>query len=157
MPNAAPSTISTNVRIQPSDGRAVCLGLGAWALAVSLAAFDGVFARMPAAVELSLAAFAALFAAATYAWDGGVRARVDQTPLAVLAFLALVGDALLAFLAFDESRTALHGADPLLVFFVVPLALAAHLPLAGSLARAFTQLKACEVTWRDPGRDLSSR
>ncbi len=157
MPRDSFSQNSTNVRIGDTAGRALAVALACWGSAVALAAWDGVFARLPAALDIGLAAFATLFAAAAYAWDEDVRVRVGATPPLVLAFLALVGDALLAFLAFHGGLAARRGADPLLVFFVVPLALAAHLPLAGSLARALAQLSACEVTWRDPGRDLSSR
>lgn len=147
---------STNVRVETGEPRALGVALAAWASAVSLAAFDGMFARLPMAVDLALAAFATLFAAATYALDAGVRAKVDAASATFLALLALAGDALAAHFAIHGLGAAVDGAGALLAFFAMPLALAAHLPVLAALARTLAYVSGCEVTWRDPGRDLSS-
>lgn len=135
MPNAMPSENSTNVRIKNSTGRALGLAAGVWALAVALAAFDGVFARLPVAVDLALAAFATLFAAGAYVLDAEVRARVEAAPVASVAFVAFLGDGLLAGLAWQGVEVPVRGAGALLAFFGMPLALAANLPALAAAAR----------------------
>lgn len=149
-------TKSTNVRIQPAEPRALGAGLVLWAGAVSLAAADGVFARLPVAVDLALAVFATFFAAATYAWDAGVRAKVDAASGIFLALLAFAGDALAVRFAILGAHALAYDANALIAFFALPLALAAHLPVAAGIARTLAYVSGCEVTWREPGRDLSS-
>jgi hypothetical protein len=116
-------------------GRAVALALGVWLGLVALAAADGVFLRLGGAVDAALAAFATLFAAASYALDREVRQWVDEAPVARVAAVALGGDAALAAAAGFAGMPALAGgALALLAFFAAPVALAAHLPLARAAA-----------------------
>jgi hypothetical protein len=154
---------STNVRFdhraaagRPGDhrdpeataGRAVTLALGAWLGLVALAAADGVFLRLGVAVDAALAAFATLFAAASYALDREVRQWVDEAPSAIVAAIALGGDAALAAaLAFAGAPALSGGALALLAFFAAPVALAAHLPLA----RAWAGRRLRSAAGRSPG------
>jgi hypothetical protein len=118
--------------------RILAITLGAWAGAIALGAADGVFAQLGSEVDVALAAFAALFALATYALDPGVRCAVDRVPLGLLAVGALVTDAALA-LAIDgaASLDALaRGPLALLGFFGMPLTLVAHAALTRALVAA---------------------
>jgi hypothetical protein len=125
---------STNVRIEGDAARSLGLALAAWGALVGLAVFDGVFSRLPAAVDFALAVFAALLAAATYALDASVRARIDAAPGALLAFCALAADAPLGLAAFGGAGDIGRGALAWLAFFVAPLGLAAHVALLRRLA-----------------------
>ncbi|HSN20465.1 MAG TPA: hypothetical protein VLS49_07305 [Usitatibacter sp.] len=145
MHRAAFSAKSTNVRVQWSDSTlvpaveerpaaALALALGLWGAAVAVAAADGVFARLGTGLDLALAAFAALFAAGTYALDERVRERIDATRPRVVAAVALGGDAALAACMIAAGPASLaQGPLALVAFFAAPLALAAHLPLARAL------------------------
>jgi hypothetical protein len=133
----AASDKSTNVRVVSEGARGLALALALWAGSVALAAFDGVFARLGATVDAALAIFALVFAAATYLFDREVRAAVDRAPLAALVLLAVAGDASLAWAAAQSPRELAQGANALLAFFAVPLALAAHIPAASAIARRF--------------------
>jgi len=133
---------STNVRLERGAGRTLGLALGAWGVVVALAAFDGVFARLPLAVDLALAAFATLLAAAAYAMDANVRARVDAASGVVLVLVALAADAPLGLVAFGGAGDIARGALALLVFFAAPLGIAAHLPLLRRLARIWRRPRA---------------
>jgi len=137
--HAAPSFRhkSTNVRIEAdATGRTLGITLAAWPALVALGAFDGVFSRLPLAVDVALAGFMALFAIGTYAVDGSVRARIDATPRALLAFVALSADASLVLVALGGSGDIAHGGLALLTLFVAPLGIAAHLPLLRAPANA---------------------
>ena len=150
---------STNVRVEYSrpaalgaeeeTGRVVALALVAWAALAALGAADGVFARLGPALDASLAAFAALFAALAYALDRGVRERIDAMRILLVAVVALGGDAALgAALATAGMQALARGPLALLAFFGAPLALAAHLPLGRALARG-RRLRS--ATARPPG------
>jgi hypothetical protein len=148
---AAPDK-STNVRIDEDSGdaraaaRSLALALALWAGAIALGAFDGVFVRLGATLDIALALFAAAFACATYVLDRPVRAVVDRVPLAALAFLALAGDGSLAWAAAQRPMELAQDANALLAFFAAPLALAAHVPAASAVARCFRRAPA-----RSPG------
>ena len=154
MPNATPSTNSTNVRLASdrdagATGRGLALALVAWAFAVALAAFDGVFARLDAGWDLALAVFAAAFAIGAYVLDPALRALVDRGSFARLGALALAGDAALAIALFAAAPEGLvRGAMPLLAYFAAPVALAAHMPAMRALARRLR---------RAPGRSPGAR
>jgi hypothetical protein len=143
MSPAATPNKSTNVRLYDAgDGeaavsRSLALALALWAGTIALAAFDGVFLRLGAAMDTALALFALAFAAATYLFDREVRAWVDRAPLAALALLALAGDASLAWAAAQRPMELVQGANALLAFLALPLALAAHAPAASAIARRF--------------------
>lgn len=142
---------STNVRIHDRDGagdgpRPLAAALGVWAGCVALAAYDGVFARLGAEVDIALAVFAVTFAAASYALDASVRAIVDRMPFARLAAIALAGDAAIAIAVAERPAEMAQGVSALLAFFAAPLALAAHVPAAVALARRFRRAPA-----RSPG------
>jgi hypothetical protein len=129
-------------------GRTVALALGVWLGLVALAAADGVFLRLGGALDAALAAFAALFAAASYALDREVRQWVDEAPVAIVAAVALGGDAALAMaLAASGAPALAGGALALLAFFAAPVALAAHLPLA----RAWAGRRLRSAARRSPG------
>jgi len=142
----APSHKSTNVRTYNENARTLLFALAAGSAAVSLGAFDGVFARLPEPVDLALAVFAALFAAAAYALDRGLRARIDALPAALLVFIALCGDALAMLVALQGIAAMAHGMAALAVFLAAPLGLAANLPALRAIARRLRRAPA-----RSPG------
>ena len=140
-PRIASSGKSTNVRMKGAAGASACplaVTLLCWAGAVSLGAFDGVFARLPAPVDLGLAVFAALFAAGAYALDRELRACVDAAPAAFLVFVAVAGDALGALVASQGIAAMAHAAPALAAFFAAPLGLAASVPALRAIARRFS-------------------
>ena len=149
MPARRVSDKSTNVRVYRREaeardrdrregglgGRPVCLALAVWLGLVALAAADGVFVRLGGALDATLAAFATLFAAASYALDREVRQWADEAPVAIVAALALGGDAALAAaLALAGAPALAAGALAPLAFFAAPVALAAPLPHARACA-----------------------
>jgi hypothetical protein len=118
-----------NRPIREDSARTIALALAAWGAAVAWAALDGVFARLDAPVAVALAAFAAAYAAGTYALDPGVRAFVHRASRAQLIFAAALADGLLLVVA----AVALAHAHPLAALGHFPLALVAYfgMPLAG--------------------------
>jgi len=127
MPDAAPGE---------DTPRALAVTLAIWAAAVALGAADGVFARLGLAVDEALAAFAAVFALATYALDASVRGAVDRVPAALLLVAALVPDAGLALaIQANGAQALVDGPLALLGFFGIPVALVAHAAALLAVAR----------------------
>ncbi len=118
----------------------LALAIALWGAAVTLAAGEGVFARLPEATLAALAIFALLYAPATVLLDRGIRellGRIDvRIALATLAVLAalLVGLAMSA----EGSLLARLGQESgsVAALFVAPVAAALAIALMARPAAA---------------------
>jgi len=117
-----------NRPIAENTARVVAVTLAGWAGAVAWAAAEGVFARLDPLAALALAAFATVFAAGTYALDGGVRAFLHRAPRAPWLAAAVLADLVVALAVV----AALAHADPLATLTRLPFAWVAYfgIPLA---------------------------
>lgn len=127
---------------QEDTGRVIAVTLLLWGIAVAAATAEGVFAKLPASTFGALATFAALYAPAMYRIDRGIREFVLAFSLRRIAIAVAALDIVLA-LSFAASLPW-----PLLAFFGVPLAIAAHYALA---ERALRQARVRSAAATSPG------
>ncbi len=129
---------------QEDTARVVMLTLASWSAAVAGAALDGVFARLGAALFVTLALFALAYALAAYGLDGGVRAWLERGSLRTVVAVSIALDLALGLGAWEAMRAGeawpallatLHG--PLLVLVVAPLAVPCQVCALRALARRY--------------------
>ena len=126
---------------QEETGRVIAVTLLLWAVAVAAATAEGVFAKLPAPTFAALATFAALYAPAMYRVDRGIREVVLALSLRRIAIAVAVLDAVLAVSFASVPR-------PMLAFFGLPLAIAAHFALA---ERVLRQVRVKSAAKTSPG------
>jgi hypothetical protein len=139
--------------IPENTARTLAVTLVGWAGGVAWAAAEGVLARMDPVVALALAVFTVLYAAGTYALDGGVRAFLHRIPRGQWLAIAAGADLILALAV---AAAFAHG-DPLASFtqwpyalvgyFGIPLGVVAH--LAALAAPAMPRVSSAAA--RSPG------
>ena len=141
--------------VQEDSARVLATAVALWGGSVTLAAWEGVFAKLSPATYALLVAFAIGFAAASYGLDRGLKALASQTGVATLWGLTLAADGILIVTAFAapglESLARFPYALPTL--FIAPLAAALHIAsaqrlrghLAGSGSRLQLRVPALQV------------
>jgi hypothetical protein len=124
--------------------------LGLWGGGVTLAAWEGVFAKLGPVTFALLVAFAIVYAAATYALDRSLHAAATPRALWTAALLA---DAVLAVAAVAITRVEAPVLETLARFpyaiaalFVAPLAVTLHAAALGQKPKRLRSARA-----RSPG------
>ena len=126
-------------RLLTENSRAVLgFALALWAASVALAGMLGSFTNLGPRLGLTIAAFAALFAVATYYLDRGVRGVVDAIETRTLVASIAAGLALIAgiVVAGVAPQSLTSGVRVLIPLFVAPVTIAMHVALLDRLLRA---------------------
>jgi hypothetical protein len=138
-----------NRKPREETGRVLAVAAALWGSVVGMAALGGTLARFDATSLAMLTAFVSLFAVASYFLDPQLRAYAkDMNALRTSALAVALAAAFVVALAFRSVPLAM---------FLAPLAgLAAAAAITRAAPRPGYVNGTREVTWREPGRDLSS-